>query len=88
MTGADFPIYDRLRGERLADDVPNHGREPRTEELPVLEPRPSWAGENAGAEDLTHDDHLARRTDNGLRPDDELLQQPPQDPHWRPDADR
>lgn len=28
-------------------------------------------------------DHLIERTDNGLRPDDLALRQPPQDPRWR-----
>lgn len=31
-------------------------------------------------------DHLAEQSFNGLRPEDELLPQPPQDPDWRPDA--
>lgn len=42
---------------------------------------------STGAEDMTHDDYLVRRTDNGLRPEDAALPQPPQDPTWRPDAD-
>jgi len=40
------------------------------------------------AADLTEHDHLVRRTDNGLRPEDLVLGQPPQDPAWRPDAER
>lgn len=48
---------------------------------------PPWAGTSAGAEDMTHNDYLARRTGNGLRPEDAALPQPPQDPQWRPDAD-
>ncbi len=34
-------------------------------------------------DDLTADDELAERTDNGLRPDDPP-DQPPQDPDWLP----
>lgn len=34
------------------------------------------------------DAHLVEPTWNGLRPDDEALPQPPQDPEWRPDGDR
>jgi hypothetical protein len=30
------------------------------------------------------DDDLIEATDNGLRPDDLELPQPPQDPDWRP----
>lgn len=30
------------------------------------------------------DDDLIEPTDNSLRPDDEALPQPPQDPSWRP----
>jgi len=40
------------------------------------------------ADDLTADDRYATPTDNGLRPDDLELPQPPQDPGWRPDGDR
>lgn len=35
------------------------------------------------SEDLTADDEYARRTDNGLRPDDPA-EQPPQDPEHLP----
>lgn len=85
----DSPIYRRLSDERLADDVPAADPvDPPTELLPLVDPRPTWAGDQAGAEDLTHDDWRLRRTDNRLRPDDLALPQPPQDPDWRPDADR
>lgn len=30
---------------------------------------------------------LIEPTDNGLKPADRLLEQPPQDPDWRPDPD-
>lgn len=33
------------------------------------------------------DDDLIEQTDNSLRPDDLALEQPPQDPAWRPDVD-
>lgn len=37
--------------------------------------------------DLTADDGLVERTDNGLRPDDPPEQrQPPQNPAWLPDG--
>ncbi len=83
-------IFHRIRDERLSD-VGEHEITgplyPVTELLPLVDGDPPWAGDAAGAEDLTHDDYLARRTDNGLRPDDAALPQPPQDPEWRPDAD-
>jgi len=34
------------------------------------------------------DDDLVEHTDNGLRAEDLELEQPSQDPSWRPDADR
>jgi hypothetical protein len=38
-------------------------------------------------DDLTADDDLAQRTDNGLRPDDPPEEaQPPQDPGWLPEG--
>jgi hypothetical protein len=37
-------------------------------------------------DDLTADDRRVEPTDNGLRPEDAALEQPPQDPGWRPDG--
>lgn len=73
------PIYEQLSAERLMG-VPEG-----TVQMPAV---PAGAVSYAGVVDRVPpagvDDHLAENTDNGLRPDDELLEQPPQDPWWRP----
>lgn len=69
-------IYDDLRGEFLLDPEPPLDA---TQAMPAVV---------AMAEDLTHTDYLVRTTNNGLRPADLALEQPPQDPAWRPDAHR
>ena len=66
------PLYRQITDEQLFDPLPP---EPAMTMLP--EP-----------EDLTDTDRFVERTDNSLRPDDLQLEQPPQDPNWRPDADR
>lgn len=61
---------------RYDPDAPSPGRNPAlTQILPVVGPE-SGAGEN---------DDLVERTDNGLRPDDLDLEQPPQSPAWEPE---
>jgi hypothetical protein len=61
---------------------------PPTEILPVVPSVSEYqalpAIQPAGA-----DDELVEQTDNSLRPEDLALEQPPQDPDWRPaDGDR
>lgn len=75
-------IFDDLAGERLfaLDAPPDAPTGPLpavspTSLLPATPPRPAPRGE---------DDHLIRRTFNGLRPADLALPQPPQDHTWRP----
>lgn len=39
--------------------------------------------------DWTEEEQLAiiEQTDNSLKPEDESIEQPPQDPNWKPDPD-
>jgi hypothetical protein len=84
-------LYRRVRDEQLRDDVPEQGpRDPATTMLPAVgrhelrdDTQPVPVVTAAGV-----DDDLVTRTDNSLRPDDLVFDQPPQDPEWRPDADR
>lgn len=67
------PIYDEVRAKLLFDPLP---------------PARGWFETDPAAapaaDDLSGTDHLVQRTDNGLRPEDLALPQPPQDAGWRP----
>jgi hypothetical protein len=93
------PIYDEVVARNLfAPDQPPDA----TQALPIVEATQEHGGTvkyaghqdhalplpgRLGQDDLTHGDHLASPTWNGLYPEDLELAQPPQDPDWRPDAD-
>ncbi len=85
-----MPIDDRPFDQRYTDPATTqlpHARygDPRHNPIAFL-PMPfeeTWSADSWG-----EDGHLVHATDNRLRPDDLALPQPPQDPNWRPDADR
>lgn len=76
------PLFDETKDHLLMSEDPIPDRnawfDPPAMELPAVVP---------AAQDLSMYDQFAERTDNGLRPEDAALSQPPQDPRWLPGAD-
>ena len=70
------PVHDLLADGPITQVMPMVPAAPVTQEIPVIRP----------AEDLSWADPLVQASYNGLRPEDERLPQPPQDPKWRPSA--
>lgn len=71
-------IFDELAGSYPAVQ---EATGPVTQPLPVIPAAAELVPFGPGA-----DAELVQATDNGLRPDDAALPQPPQDPLWTPEV--